>query len=802
MPILFRLVPFLCVFGFIFQATASLGQESGESKFLHILIVGDTVDPGVGKSVETDIIALKELFENGIPPSKRSITILADDFLTPDSLFAAIDNLQVDADDSLLLYYCGHGIIDEEDNHLFALTTGKVPRSKILEAMQKKNPRLCVLISDSCAILTLPRIFPPAPHFKTVNSELMRYLFFCAQGLVDINSARSGEFAFCSDTIGGYFTDRFRRLFDDPTSELVPVGSDVPTWETALAKITEMLIPSEEDMEAETRGLPSIDESRLLEIERTRGIRVFRDRKVPNLPIQHPVAFSALPAVSYGKFPTGENTLGFTYRIIPDKEIQVNTVAPGSMAMWNGLETGDSILGFERLLFDLTSVQEVPVPPDSPIKPRATRLDAHFDFDTFLLSNMPVELFYSPNTTPGWMTAVVQKSSDNRIVNIPISTSKSIEKKDLATLTPDETPYFWQLAPQDDLMNWVHFADLLPDGSALVIWRDHAGDRNWNYTFDRVFLDGTRKNLYQYQTTHRNVNQATLDSNGKVRAFLTTFGEPPYMMRQGESPDLLPGSLSQFFFFPHDMAVCVSNHPRFVVILEYNQLMEASSVPTDDHLRTPPRMIEFAQEERFFVHAFPETGQIQTMDSEEFVVWNVTDATKAKQISLKDLLSPSADSPHEIHFVPEKDLLVYTYFSQEGPRLSIWDVKEGARHIRTLPGWFRNIHANSTGTRMLTNSEDGWTLWNLNDGTTIGVMRGVFGTRDTIAFSPDGKTIAGLTRGWYGEAAMLWDAETGRHLKHLGKAEKPPFRTLRFTPDGKRISLLSYDGVLQVVDLE
>jgi WD40 repeat protein len=94
------------------------------------------------------------------------------------------------------------------------------------------------------------------------------------------------------------------------------------------------------------------------------------------------------------------------------------------------------------------------------------------------------------------------------------------------------------------------------------------------------------------------------------------------------------------------------------------------------------------------------------------------------------------------------------------------------------------------------------TLWNLEDGTSIGVLRGVIDGMEPVAFSPDGKTIAGLTRGWYGEAAMLWDAETGRHIRNLGNTGETPFWSLRFAPDGQSISLQSHDGTLQVVALD
>ncbi|MDR0327912.1 MAG: caspase family protein [Planctomycetaceae bacterium] len=795
---MYRVGLFLCVVGFAFQISVGQEQEAGESQFLHILIVGDTIDSGVGKSVEKDITALKELFESGIPVSKRHVTILADDFLTPESLFVAIDNLKVETTDSLLLYYSGHGVIDDNDNHFFNLPAGKVPRSKVREALQKKNPRLGILLSDCCAVLVPPERWAPSPHFKTINSELMRYLFFCPQGFIDINSARSGEVAFCSDVRGGLFTEKFCSLFDFPTADMIQADSDVPAWSVVMGKITELLIPSEDEVQHS-----GMDAPHLLEIEKTRGIRVFRDKKVPNQPVQHPVTFSALPKVSYTAFPTGDNTLGFTYHVIPGKEIQVDTVVPGSMAMWNGLEKEDSIIGFEQQRFDMTNVQEVPVPPDFAIKPRASRLDQNFDFDAFLLSSMPIASYMLPNVTPGRMQAFVRKSSDNKIVNIPVSTSKIPVEIDLTTPMPEEarevsSPYFWQLAPYEKARRMACF-DFLPDGSALVVWGDDFRNRNQNYSFERIFPDGTRKNLCQYQSTYH-VNQVTLDSNGKVRAFMTVGGQPQ-LICQDASPDFLPNSLAKLSFFPNDTVVGIVNSPRSFFIWEYNKFIEAPPIPSDDNLRVLPRIIECPQEGQFFVHFSPETGQILTLDEEEIALWKCTNATKVKQVSSKQILPPDAFLSW-IHFVPGKDLFFYQYHPQDGPRLEIWDIKEDAKHVRTMFGFFQEVCLNSTGTRLLTSGvENEIILWNWNNGKKIGEIKGVL-PDSSATFSPDGKYVVGLTRGWYGEAAMLWDAETGSHLKNLGKQDKMPFRSFRFTANGKSILLLSQDGILQTVDLD
>src|SRR5438552_1498321 len=59
------------------------------------------------------------------------------------------------------------------------------------------------------------------------------------------------------------------------------------------------------------------------------------------------------------------------------------------------------------------------------------------------------------------------------------------------------------------------------------------------------------------------------------------------------------------------------------------------------------------------------------------------------------------------------------------------------------------------------------------------------GNVTTIAFAPDGKTLA--SGGW-DETVRLWDVETGKELRRLEGHQQGMIAALTFAPDGKHLA--------------
>jgi hypothetical protein len=125
--------------------------------------------------------------------------ILNGNRLTRANLISTIASQPVGQDDSLLVYYTGHGE-NTSQGHVLNFPNGdNVLRSDIQQAMQQKGARLCVLLTDSCASgsegpLAAPMMMADynPPYW---NHNICRYLFFRHTGFVSINSCSAGEVA-------------------------------------------------------------------------------------------------------------------------------------------------------------------------------------------------------------------------------------------------------------------------------------------------------------------------------------------------------------------------------------------------------------------------------------------------------------------------------------------------------------------------------------------------------------------------------------------------------------------------------
>ncbi|MBO7726709.1 MAG: caspase family protein, partial [Thermoguttaceae bacterium] len=116
-----------------------------------------------------------------------------------DDILDAIERCPAGEDDTIFFYWCGHGARDENDEHYLFMPEGRgrstMYRSEILDALQRKNPRLVVFITDSCHTYFNPVAFSAAPgtrlRFLATEGvpQLYANLFFQYKGVLDMNSS-------------------------------------------------------------------------------------------------------------------------------------------------------------------------------------------------------------------------------------------------------------------------------------------------------------------------------------------------------------------------------------------------------------------------------------------------------------------------------------------------------------------------------------------------------------------------------------------------------------------------------------
>ena len=120
-------------------------------------------------------------------------------------LLTAIDTCPAGPDDTIVFFYSGHGAHDARGHYLLMpdqKTT--LARQTVIESIRRKNPRLAVVITDSCANLVdrgLLRGPAMAVEQPERASPLFDSLFFQSSGLVDVNSSSESQVA--AGPIGG-----------------------------------------------------------------------------------------------------------------------------------------------------------------------------------------------------------------------------------------------------------------------------------------------------------------------------------------------------------------------------------------------------------------------------------------------------------------------------------------------------------------------------------------------------------------------------------------------------------------------
>jgi hypothetical protein len=172
---------------------------------IHVLVIGD-MSPSAkwGKytsKINLDLTTWYVFFHENVPGNRlvyRSVEIEEDDLSDPRLIVEMVHEMNPSPNDSLVVCFSGHGGADDVGYH-FLLAKGKLYRKDVLTAMQKRHPRLAVLLTDCCnsrsdgyqMVAAAPRLVEP----KTVT-PLFQSLMLDPTGVVDINSSAPGESSF------------------------------------------------------------------------------------------------------------------------------------------------------------------------------------------------------------------------------------------------------------------------------------------------------------------------------------------------------------------------------------------------------------------------------------------------------------------------------------------------------------------------------------------------------------------------------------------------------------------------------
>jgi hypothetical protein len=221
---------------------------SGLTATLHALLVGDTNDQSIGRSVETDLANFNKLLrsiEENTGLAVQKITVTGGELgrgKGRDTVLQKLQSLTVaGGQDLVIFFYSGHGgRMSTKQTKWPSLGVEGVATSPdrlldldvVFDELQKKNPRLLIVIADACnSVIDAQRSFEK----NTEQVESYRKLFLGYQGTIIASSSKIGQYSWGNPEFGGLFT---RQFLDGLNKHL---ASSNPTWENLMKDATQTI---------------------------------------------------------------------------------------------------------------------------------------------------------------------------------------------------------------------------------------------------------------------------------------------------------------------------------------------------------------------------------------------------------------------------------------------------------------------------------------------------------------------------------------------------------------------------------
>ena len=144
-------------------------------------------------------------------------------------------------------------------------------------------------------------------------------------------------------------------------------------------------------------------------------------------------------------------------------------------------------------------------------------------------------------------------------------------------------------------------------------------------------------------------------------------------------------------------------------------------------------------------------------------------------------------------FSPDGKLIASTDGKRKDKTIRLWDTTTG-KIIRKLTGHTRYVHSiafSPDGQTIASGSLDTTIrLWDVATGKTIQQFKIPDNPRaNGVAFNPDGQAIA---VGNHGNTLHLWDVATGKTIQQFEIPDNPRVKSVVFSPDGQTIAAGGY----------
>jgi hypothetical protein len=233
------------LFVFLFASPLTSTKARAEASRVRILLLSDR--SGNAKERQRRAVTLnrlrsvlrRSLRKQGLG-RRYTLDVLAGPRLTPDNVLNYYRNLRTGPNEALVFYGNAHGGTNPQRGLYISLSKRALFRSELRAAMLRKDPRLAVILTDTCAGLPgrparnaktgRPRRSRVSRRMGNGNGRAVRQLFFQHRGVVEINAARIGYSSWGNTKIGDYFTRALGNLIEGPARRIDRNQDGFVTW--------------------------------------------------------------------------------------------------------------------------------------------------------------------------------------------------------------------------------------------------------------------------------------------------------------------------------------------------------------------------------------------------------------------------------------------------------------------------------------------------------------------------------------------------------------------------------------------
>ncbi|HPA72745.1 MAG TPA: caspase family protein, partial [Spirochaetota bacterium] len=219
--------------------------SAARSATIHAILVGDTVDPNIGRGDKLDLDLMTGLLRDASKQTGMRLNMrVFDDRIVRSQIMSAVQALRPESNDTVVFFYTGHGYRTSSFRDkwpAFALKnesggSAGLDQKWVYNELKDKGARLLIVMADACNSVVPDGAIDTRMALRSGKElpESYRKLFLEARGTILASSSIPGQYSY-SGSNGSQFTVAFIE------SVRKALAGANPSWEPIMREATRPL---------------------------------------------------------------------------------------------------------------------------------------------------------------------------------------------------------------------------------------------------------------------------------------------------------------------------------------------------------------------------------------------------------------------------------------------------------------------------------------------------------------------------------------------------------------------------------